>query len=111
MKQQDVDHLSTSEFLLVTPSAAAEINSIGSAKPQGAFRIRCDIQAQKTDMIFAWDDVFKEEDFLLDINGLDYAIVMDAMSIAYILDEYVLDSVNRQFSLKKNPAGPLRHQL
>jgi hypothetical protein len=110
MKQQDVEHLSTSEFLVVMPSAASEINAIGASKPQGAFRIRCDIQAQKTDIIFAWDDVFREEDFLLDIKGLDYAIVMDAMSIAYILDEYVLDYKQNKFSLVKNPGGPLRHQ-
>ena len=97
-------------FLTVTAQAADAINSIGAAKPQGAFRIHCDIQARETLIKFAWDDVFGMEDFLFNIPGVDYDFVMDAVSISYILDEYTLDHANGSFDLSKNLKGPLRHQ-
>lgn len=110
MDKNQVDTLPGEQqhFLTVTPSAAEEIRRLGKDKPQGAFRVRCEILATKTDIYFEWDDQFKSEDYLLTIDGIE--IVMDATSIAYILDEYTLNFENTRFILFKNPNGPLRHQ-
>lgn len=110
MKVQEVDRLPNGgmEFLTITESARAEIENLGNMKPQGAFRIRCDIQATKTNIYFEWDDRFTQDDFIVDERGA-FPIVMDATSIAYILDEYTLDHQGR-FSLSKNRLGALRHQ-
>ena len=112
MKLADVDRLpeGTNTFLTVTDPARNEIIAIALSKPEGAFRIRCDIQAKKTDIHFEWDDRFGAEDYIIDMNHPQAQIVMDATSIAYILDEYTLDCVNHTFTLKKNSQGPLRHQ-
>jgi len=110
MKLSDVDVLpGTNDFLTVTDSARQAIIDLGNMKPTGAFRIRCDIQALKTDIHFEWDDKFSQDDFTILLPNTDYCIVMDATSIAYILDEYTLDYPGT-FKLYKNPQGPLRHQ-
>lgn len=95
-------------FLTVMPAALAEIDRLAQGKPQGAFRIRCDIQALKTDIYFEWDDQFGAEDYLITVEGRE--IVMDATSIAYILDEYTLNFDSNRFVLFKNLNGPVRHQ-
>ena len=111
MKLADVDRLpeGSNNFLTVTPQAVREIVTIGDMKPTGAFRIRCDIGAKKTDIFFEWDDKFSDSDFVIALTGTDYLVVMDATSIAYILDEYTLDHQGK-FMLYKNPAGALRHR-
>ncbi len=95
-------------FLTVTPNAINEIKRLGLDKPQGAFRVRCDILALKTDIYFEWDDQFTRDDYLITVEDVD--LVMDATSIAYILDEYTLDFDGVRFQLYKNPKGPVRHQ-
>jgi Fe-S cluster assembly iron-binding protein IscA len=109
MNKTEVDTLPVpAHFLTVTDTAAEEIRRLGENKPTGAFRVRLDILAQKTDIYFEWDDVFGPEDYLLTVNGAE--IVMDATSIAYILDEYTLNFEVTRFTLYKNLAGPVRHQ-
>lgn len=110
MDKSQVDLLPGNQpnLLTVTPSAVIEIKRLGENKPQGAFRIRCDILALKTDIYFEWDDQFASEDYILNIA--DVEIVMDATSIAYILDEYTLDFDGIRFMLYKNLDGPVRHQ-
>ena len=95
-------------FLTVTDTALAEIARLSQDKPAGAFRIRIDIQALKTDIYFEWDDQFGPEDYLITVK--DQEIVMDATSIAYILDEYTLNFETTRFTLVKNVNGPVRHQ-
>jgi hypothetical protein len=111
MKLEDVDRLpaGSNDFLTVTPSARQAIIDLAQTKPQGAFRIRCDIQALKTDFIFEWDDRFSQDDFVISMDHPEYVIVMDATSIAYILDEYTLDYPGK-WHIYKNVKGPRRHQ-
>lgn len=110
MDKSQVDLLPGNQqhFLTVTPTAVTEIKRLALEKPQGAFRIRCDILALKTDIYFEWDDQFEAEDYLITVNDIE--IVMDATSIAYILDEYTLEFDGKRFLLYKNPNGPVRHQ-
>lgn len=95
-------------FLTVTPTALEAIRRLGAEKPGGAFRVRCDIRALETDIYFEWDDQFGPEDYIITVEDVD--IVMDATSIAYILDEYTLNFEVTRFTLYKNAAGPVRHQ-
>jgi len=110
MKLQQVDKLpqGSRSFLTVTAQAQQKIRDLVRISPPGCFRIRADIGSKTTDWTFAWDDQFKDEDFVVDI--VDIEIVMDATTIAYILDEYTLDFELDQFSIFKNPLGALRHQ-
>lgn len=110
MKLQQVDRLpeGARSFLTVTDSAQQQIRQLTATEPPGCFRIRADILATHTAWTFAWDDRFTDEDFVVDIGDIE--IVMDATTIAYILDEYTLDYQSQQFRIAKNSAGPLRHQ-
>ena len=110
MNKSQVDLIPSSQqhFLTVKPGAITEIKRLGEGKPQGAFRVRCEILALQTDIFFEWDDQFKSEDYLITVG--DVEIVMDATSIAYILDEYTLDFDGSRFLLYKNLDGPVRHQ-
>ncbi len=97
-------------FLTWTEPAVRAVNKTGMDKPQGWFRIRCDIQADKTNFVFAWDDQTSQDDFLIPIPNSPYELIMDAVSISYILDEYQLDHDGHRFIISRNPQGPLRHQ-
>jgi Fe-S cluster assembly iron-binding protein IscA len=109
MDKQQVDRLPGEMHLLtVTTTATEEIQRLARDKPQGAFRVRADILALKTDFYFEWDDVFGKEDYIITTTNTD--IVMDATTIAYLLDEYTLDYTAPRFLLYKNPKGPRRHQ-
>lgn len=110
MDKNQVDKLPGGQqhFLTVTPAAISEIKRLGQDKPQGAFRVRCDILALQTDIYFEWDDQFGPEDYIINVE--DVEIVMDATSIAYILDEYTLNFESTRFTLYKNLNGPVRHQ-
>lgn len=110
MDKSQVDQLPGGQqhFLTVTPTALEEIKRLGADKPQGAFRVRCDILADRTDTYFEWDDQFGPEDYLITIEGVE--IVMDATTIAYILDEYTLNFDVTRFTLYKNLNGAVRHQ-
>lgn len=98
------------QFLDVTEPARRAIEKIGNTKPQGSFRISCNPTSKNTEIEFAWDDVYSQDDFMLDIEDLKYEIVMDALSIAYILDEYQLSHDGYRFILSKHPQGPKRHR-
>lgn len=105
------DRLPGNELVLaVTEAAARAIQAIGDDKPQGAFRIKIIPLHNKTDIEFAWDDQYTRDDFLLTVPDCDYDIIMDALAIAYILDEYLLSHDGLRFILSKNPAGAARHQ-
>ena len=97
-------------FLEISQAAAEAIEKIGDTKPQGSFRIKCDPQGKRTEIVFAWDDQYTRDDYSIPVPNCRYDIVMDALSIAYILDEYVLSHDGYRFILNKNPNGPLRHQ-
>ena len=97
-------------FLTYTPSAVQAIHALGLTKPQGWFRIRCIVLADRTDIEFAWDDQATADDFLIPIPNTHFELIMDAVSISYILDEYKLSHDGIRFILSKNPAGALRHQ-
>ncbi len=104
------DRLEQAEFLTISEEAIIAINKLGNTKPQGAFRIRCNPDPKVTSIEFAWDDVFTRDDFMISIPHSEFEIVMDALSIAYILDEYLLTHDGYRFILSKNPAGAIRHQ-
>lgn len=104
------DKLLQTEFLTISPEAVAAINKLGDSKPQGAFRITCNPEPKVTSIKFAWDDVFTQDDFMIDVPTSKYEIVMDALSIAYILDEYLLTHDGYRFILSRNPNGAIRHQ-
>ena len=87
------------DFLTISPNAKKEITSIGDSKPKGSFRIKVVPNEKTTEFVFAWDDVYTEDDF--EFPAGKYNIVMDALSIAYILDDYVLDFMANQFKLYK----------
>jgi len=110
MKLQSVDRIpaDSNSFLTVTDSAVQAIQQLAQTKPAGCFRLRADILAKKTDWYFEWDDVFREEDFVVEVKGVE--IVLDATTIAYILDEYTLDYAEDRFRIARNSDGPLRHQ-
>ena len=97
-------------FLTYTDEAIQAIHALGLTKPQGWFRIRCNVLADRTDIVFAWDDQATEDDFLIPIPNTHFELIMDAVSISYILDEYKLSHDGIRFILSKNPAGALRHQ-
>lgn len=89
-------------FLTITPEAQAAIELIGETKPQGSFRIRCEPNERTTDITFAWDDVYTEDDFEFPVSKTSkFNIVMDALSIAYILADYTLDYDLAEFRLSK----------
>ena len=98
------------QILTITPEAAKQIHLIGESKPQGAFRIKCEPNARTTEITFAWDDVYTQDDFMLPVPNTKHEVVMDALSIAYILDEYTLSWDGYRFIINKNSDGPLRHQ-
>jgi Fe-S cluster assembly iron-binding protein IscA len=111
MKLQQVDRLppGADSFLTVTPAAREEILRLKMEKQQqGAMSCRCDIGAKETVWRYEWRDDFTDEDFVIELADLE--IVMDAVSIAYVLDEYTLDYQKQRFVMYKNPRGPLRHQ-
>lgn len=110
MDKSQVDLLPGNQqpFLTVTKPALEEIDRLSQTKPQGAFRVRLDIQARQTDIYFEWDDQFGPEDYIITVEGRE--IVMDATSIACILDEYTLNFEGTRFTLLKNANGPVRHQ-
>ena len=97
-------------FLTYSPEAIEAIQAIGKTKPEGWFRIRCIVLADRTDIEFAWDDRATDDDFLIPIPNSTYELIMDAVSISYILDEYSLTHDGIRFILSKNPKGPIRHQ-
>ena len=105
-----MDRLTTTEFLTISQEACQAINKLGDTKPQGAFRITCNPDPKVTSIVFAWDDVYTKDDFMIPVPNSKYEIVMDALSIAYILDEYLLTHDGHRFILSKNPNGALRHQ-
>ncbi len=111
MKLQQVDKLpaGSRSFLTVTDSAQKKIQELNKDRPQGCFRIRAAIGHASTEWTFAWDDQFADEDFVVDVTE-QLEIVMDATTIAYILDEYTLDYEQDRFRIFKNPLGALRHQ-
>lgn len=101
---------SENTFLTITDEAVRAINNLAATKPQGAFRITAVPTHAETKIEFAWDDVFTQDDYLIPVPNSTHDIVMDALSIAYILDEYTLSHDNYRFILSKNKQGPLRHQ-
>lgn len=108
---QEVDKLPGDNYFLTwTEPAVIAVNKIGMDKPQGWFRIRCDIKPERTDFTFAWDDVSSMDDFLIPIPNSPYELIMDAVSISYILDEYLLDHDGLRFIISRNPEGARRHQ-
>lgn len=91
------------DFLTITEYAEAAIELIGESKPRGAFRIRCVPNESTTEIVFAWDDVFTDDDFEFPVSKRSkFLIVMDALSIAYILADYTLDHQLDKFTLTKN---------
>lgn len=91
------------DFLTITKNAEAAIELIGETKPQGAFRIRCEPNELTTEITFAWDDVFTDNDFEFPVSKQSkFLIVMDALSIAYILADYTLDYTVDKFTLTKS---------
>lgn len=110
MDKSQVDALPGGQqhFLTVTESALLEIDRLANQKPQGAFRIRVEVEPQRTNIFFEWDDQFGPEDYIITVEGRE--IVMDATSIAIILDEYTLNFESTRFTLLKNADGPIRHQ-
>ncbi len=85
-------------FLTITPEAEAAIELIGETKPQGSFRIKCVPNATKTEITFAWDDQYTEDDFEFPVSKTSkFNIVMDALSIAYVLADYTLDHKQGKF--------------
>ena len=87
------------DFLTVTEEARNQIEAIATLHPKGAFRIQCTPNATTTEIKFDWDEGFTQDDFEFPCGSS--SIVMDALSIAYILDDYTLDYVFGKFTLEK----------
>lgn len=87
------------DFLTITDSAKQHILELFVTKPKGAFRIRCEPGPETTLFLFDWDTGYTEDDFEFPCGAA--SVVMDALSIAYILDDYVLDHVFGKFTLEK----------
>lgn len=87
------------DFLKITEEANNQITAISTLHTKGAFRIQCIPNAKTTEIKFDWDEGFTEDDFEFPCGSS--SIVMDALSIAYILDDYTLDYVFGKFTLEK----------
>lgn len=77
------------DFLELSASAKANILKETKERGQGHLRIKVEHDRERTLFEFSWDEPGKFEDFLLHYDEFD--IIMDALSIAYILDDYLLD--------------------